>query len=305
VLAGLEALDALAARPEVVLIHDCARPFVGVDIVRAAVRAAIDTGAAVPGLAVADTIKVVEADGRIAATPPRERLRAVQTPQAFRFALILDAHRRAAAEAIADLTDDAAVAEWAGHAVHVFPGNSQNMKITTPEDFARAEQALLASLPDVRTGQGFDVHALGDGDHVWLGGVRIAHGQGLLGHSDADVLMHAVTDAIFGALADGDIGSHFPPSDPQWKGAASDIFLRYAAERVRSRGGLIAHVDGTVICEHPKVGPHRDAIRARLAEIIGISIDRVAVKATTSERLGFTGRGEGIAAMAMATVRLP
>jgi 2-C-methyl-D-erythritol 4-phosphate cytidylyltransferase/2-C-methyl-D-erythritol 2,4-cyclodiphosphate synthase len=305
VLAGLEALASASQVPEIVLIHDCARPFVSVDVVHSAVWAAKETGAAVPGVAVTDTIKEVEADGRIVGTPRRDRLRAVQTPQAFRFPLILDAHRRAAAAGVSDLTDDAAVAEWAGLPVHVFAGNAQNMKITTPDDFARAEQALLGSLPDVRTGQGFDVHALGDGDHVWLGGVKISHSHGLIGHSDADVLMHAVTDAIFGALADGDIGSHFPPSDPQWKGAASDIFLRYAVERVRSRGGMIAHVDGTVICEHPKVGPHRDAIRARLAEIIGIGIDRVAVKATTSERLGFTGRGEGIAAMATATVRLP
>jgi 2-C-methyl-D-erythritol 4-phosphate cytidylyltransferase/2-C-methyl-D-erythritol 2,4-cyclodiphosphate synthase len=305
VRAGLEALAARSPAPDIVLIHDCARPFVDVGVVRRAVTAARETGAAVPGVAVTDTIKEVAPDGRIAGTPPRDRLRAVQTPQAFRFQLILDAHRRAAAQGVADLTDDAAVAEWAGHPVHVFAGNASNMKITTPEDFTRADQAVLASLPDIRTGQGFDVHAFGDGDHVWLGGVRIVHDRGLVGHSDADVLMHAVTDAIFGALADGDIGSHFPPSDPQWKGAASDNFLRYAAERVRARGGLIAHVDGTIVCEYPKVGPHRDAIRLRLAEIIGISVDRVAVKATTSERLGFTGRSEGIAALAMATVRLP
>ena len=305
VRAGLEALAASGHRPRIVLIHDAARPFVSAGVIAAAVDAAKSFGAAVPGIAVTDTIKEVAPDGRITATPPRDRLRAVQTPQAFSFDLILDAHRAAAAGGMHELTDDAAVAEWAGHPVHVFPGNGENMKITTPDDFVRAEQMLLASLPDVRTGQGFDVHACGAGDHVWLGGVKIPHTHGLIGHSDADVLMHAVTDAIFGALADGDIGSHFPPSDPQWKGAASDIFLRYAAERVKARGGLIAHVDGTVICEYPKVGPHRDAIRARLAEILGISIDRMAVKATTSERLGFTGRGEGIAAMAMATVRLP
>lgn len=305
VRAGLEALAARETPPDIVLIHDAARPFVSAEVIHAAVAAALSVGAAVPAIAVTDTIKEIGTDGRIIGTPMRDRLRAVQTPQAFRLGLILDAHRRAAQAGLHDLTDDAAVAEWAGHAVHVFAGNVRNMKITTPEDFARADQTLLASLPDVRTGQGFDVHAFGPGDHVWLGGVKIAHSHGLIGHSDADVLMHAVTDAIFGALADGDIGSHFPPSDPQWKGAASDIFLRYAAERVRARGGLIAHVDGTLICEYPKVGPHRDAIRARLADIIGISPERVAVKATTSERLGFTGRGEGIAALAMATVRLP
>ena len=203
------------------------------------------------------------------------------------------------------MTDDGAVAEWAGHQVHVFEGDPANMKVTNGEDFAIAEARLMGRLQDIRTGQGFDVHAFTDGDQVWLGGVSIPHVQGLLGHSDADVLMHAVTDAIYGALAEGDIGSHFPPSDPQWKGASSDIFLRHAAQRVRERGGMIAHVDGTVICEAPKVGPHRDAIRARLAEILGVDVSRVAVKATTSEQLGFTGRREGIAAMALATVRLP
>ena len=179
------------------------------------------------------------------------------------------------------------------------------MKVTTMADFDRAEARMLDDRPDIRLGQGFDVHAFCAGDHIWLGGVRVPHTQALDGHSDADVLMHAVTDALYGAIADGDIGAHFPPSDTQWKGAASDIFLRHAAERVRARGGLIAHIDATVICETPKVGPHRDAIRAKLAEILGIALDRVAVKATTSERLGFTGRGEGIAAMASATVRLP
>ena len=304
-LAGLEALAASGSVPELVLIHDGARPFAGPDMIRSAVPAALEYGAAIPGTPVTDTIKEVEAEGRIIATPSRERLRAVQTPQAFRFGLILGAHRKAAAAGISDLTDDSAVAEWAGHAVHVFPGDPANMKITTPEDFLHAEQRLLGSLPDIRMGQGFDVHAFGPGDHVWLGGVQIPHSHGLVGHSDADVLMHAITDAIFGALADGDIGSHFPPSDPQWKGAASDIFLRHAAERVRARGGMIAHVDGTVVCERPKVGPHRDTIRARLADILSTSVDRVAVKATTSEQLGFTGRGEGIAALATATIRLP
>ncbi len=305
VLAGLEALAASGSVPELVLIHDGARPFVGSDMIQSAVSTALEYGAAIPGTLVTDTIKEINATGRIIATPARERLRAVQTPQAFRFDLILRAHQKAAVAGIFDLTDDAAVAEWAGHDVHVFPGDPANMKITTPEDFQRAEQRLLGSLPDIRMGQGFDVHAFGPGEHVWLGGVMIPHNHGLVGHSDADVLMHAITDAIFGALADGDIGSHFPPSDPQWKGAASDIFLLYAAERVRARGGMIAHVDGTIVCERPKVGPHRDAIRARLAEILSISIDRVAVKATTSEQLGFTGRGEGIAALATATIRLP
>lgn len=300
--AGVEALQALA--PDVVLIHDAARPFASVALIQRAVEAAVNHGAAVPGVAVTDTIKQVDADGRIISTPQRDALRAVQTPQSFQYELILRAHRTAAS-ATSEMTDDAAVAEYAGHAVHVFEGDAQNIKLTTPQDFEKAEARLMAQLTDIRTGQGFDVHAFTDGDHVILGGVKIPHSKKLLGHSDADVLMHAVTDAIYGALADGDIGSHFPPSDPQWKGAASDIFLRHAADCVRKRGGAISHIDGTVICEAPKVGPHRDAIRAELAKIIGIDVSRVAVKATTSEELGFTGRHEGIAAMALATIRLP
>jgi 2-C-methyl-D-erythritol 4-phosphate cytidylyltransferase/2-C-methyl-D-erythritol 2,4-cyclodiphosphate synthase len=189
--------------------------------------------------------------------------------------------------------------------VGVFAGEAGNVKLTTAEDFAAAQARELAALGDVRTGNGYDVHAFADGDHVWLGGVKIAHERGVTGHSDADVGLHALVDAILGALADGDIGAHFPPSDPQWKGASSDRFLRFAVERVASRGGRIVHLDLTVVCEAPKIGPHRDAMRARIAEIAGISIDRVGVKATTSEKLGFTGRREGIAAMATATIRLP
>ena len=187
----------------------------------------------------------------------------------------------------------------------MFEGEAGNVKLTTNDDFARAEIARHAALGDVRTGNGFDVHAFADGDHVMLGGVRIAHSRGVTGHSDADVALHALVDAILGALADGDIGQHFPPSDPQWQGASSDRFLAFACERVRARGGLIAHLDVTVVCEAPRVSPHRDAMRERIAAIAGISVSRVAVKATTSEKLGFTGRGEGIVAMATATVRLP
>jgi 2-C-methyl-D-erythritol 4-phosphate cytidylyltransferase/2-C-methyl-D-erythritol 2,4-cyclodiphosphate synthase len=229
----------------------------------------------------------------------------VQTPLAFQFPLSLAAHRAAAAAAETELTDDAAVAEWAGHAVHVFEGDSSNMKITSAEDLAAAEARLIGERPDIRIGQGYDVHAFGPGDGVWLGGLLIPHKQGLIGHSDADVLSHAITDALFGALGDGDIGSHFPPSDPQWRGAASAIFLAAAAEAVRAKGGMIAHVDATIVCETPKIGPHREAIRAKLASIMGVSMTRVALKATTSERLGFTGREEGMAALALATVRLP
>jgi 2-C-methyl-D-erythritol 4-phosphate cytidylyltransferase/2-C-methyl-D-erythritol 2,4-cyclodiphosphate synthase len=303
VRAGLEALQ--ADPPAFVLVQDAARPFARPALVARAIEAARAYGAAIPGLAVTDTIKQVDATGAIIGTPDRGKLRAVQTPQAFRFGLILAAHRAALAAGREDLTDDAAVAEWAGHPVHVFEGDPGNMKVTSREDFAAAEARLLRELSDVRTGQGFDVHAFGPGDRVYLGGVAIAHDRGLAGHSDADVLSHAITDALLGALAEGDIGSHFPPSDPRWKGAPSKIFLAAAAEKVRARGGMIAHVDATVICERPKVGPHRDAIRASLASILGVAVDRVAVKATTTERLGFTGREEGIAALAVATVRLP
>jgi len=198
------------------------------------------------------------------------------------------------------------VAEAAGHRVFVFEGAAGNFKLTTPEDFVRASHDLLAALPDIRIGQGFDVHAFdASKSEVWLGGVAIPHSHGLAGHSDADVLMHAITDAILGAIADGDIGKHFPPSDQRWKGAASSIFLEDACRRVRERGGLIAHIDATIACEAPKIGPHRDAIRESLAKIMEMDVSRVAVKATTTERLGFTGRQEGMAALALATVRLP
>lgn len=301
---GLEALAGLASPPEIVLIQDAARPFGGAALAERAIEAARAHGAAVPGVALTDTVKEIDVTGKVLATPDRARLRGVQTPQAFRFDFILDAHRKAAA-ASRELTDDAMVAEAAGYNVHIFEGDPANLKLTTPEDFLRAQSALIGDLSDIRMGQGYDVHAFGPGDKVWLGGVAIPHSHGLAGHSDADVLAHAITDAIFGALADGDIGAHFPPSDPQWKGAASAIFLEYAVRRVRDRGGVIAHVDATIVCEAPKIGPHRDSIRGSLAKIMGIEIGRVAVKATTSERLGFTGRQEGMAALAIATVRLP
>ena len=272
---------------------------------RAAIEAAERHGAAAPGTAMSDTVKQVDVDGRVLATPPRSALRAVQTPQAFRFPLILAAHRRAAAAGVGDLTDDVAVAEWAGAPAYVFEGDPANVKVTTMQDLEAAEARLTASLGETRVGQGFDVHAFAPGDHVWLCGLRIAHSAALSGHSDADVGLHALADALYGALAEGDIGQHFPPSDPQWKGTASKIFLAHAAERVRARRGVIVHLDVTLICEAPKIGPHRDAMRARVAEIAGLDVGRVAVKATTSERLGFTGRGEGIACLATATVRLP
>ena len=304
---GLEAL-ATEGAPDIVLIHDAARPFADAALVARAIHAAALHGAAAPGVALADTIKEIDDAGTVVATPERARLRAVQTPQAFRFDLILKAHRAAAAGG-RDYTDDAMIAEAAGAKVHIFDGDAANFKLTTQQDFARAmelvKQAAFADLPDIRTGQGYDVHAFGPGDAVWLGGVAIPHTHGLSGHSDADVLSHAITDAILGALAEGDIGAHFPPSDPQWKGAASSIFLARACELVRARGGAIAHVDATIICEAPKIGPHRERIREKLAETMGADIGRVAIKATTTERLGFTGRQEGMAALAIATVRLP
>ena len=303
VRAGLEALEPRS--PDLVLVHDAARPFASPALISRAIAAARKSGAAVPVIAVADTVKTVDAAGTVTGTIDRANLRMVQTPQAFSFAALLEAHRRAQAAGREDFTDDAALAEWAGLAVTTFEGEAGNVKLTTNEDFARAEAAKLAGLSDVRTGFGFDVHQFGDGDHVMLGGVRIAHTRGLSGHSDADVVLHALVDAILGALADGDIGVHFPPTDPQWRGASSDRFLAFAVERLRARGGRIAHLDVTVVCETPRIGPHRDAIRARIAEIAGVPVERIGVKATTSEKMGFTGRGEGMAAFANATVRLP
>ena len=303
VRAGLEAL--LPRSPDIVLVHDAARPFASAGLIGRAIAAAQKTGAAIPVLPVTDTVKRVDDAGTVEATLDRSALRLVQTPQAFTFPALLEAHRRAAAEGRDDFTDDAALAEWAGMKVTVFAGEPGNIKLTTPDDFTRAEAAQSAALGDVRTGSGLDVHAFAPGDHVTLGGIRIPHSHTLTGHSDADVALHALTDAILGALADGDIGVHFPPSDPQWRGASSDRFLTFAVDRVRARRGRIAHLDLTIVCEAPRIGEHRDRMRATIANLAGISIDRVGVKATTSEKLGFTGRGEGIVAYATATIRLP
>jgi 2-C-methyl-D-erythritol 4-phosphate cytidylyltransferase / 2-C-methyl-D-erythritol 2,4-cyclodiphosphate synthase len=303
VCAGLEALEPLA--PALVLVHDAARPFASEALISRAIAAAQASGAAVPVIPVADTVKTVDAAGAVTGTIDRTHLRLVQTPQAFGFTALLDAHRKARAAGRDDFTDDAALAEWAGLAVTTFEGEAGNVKLTTNDDFTRAEARKLAALSDVRTGFGFDVHQFGAGDHVMLGGVRIAHGQGLSGHSDADVVLHALVDAILGALSDGDIGVHFPPTDPQWRGASSDRFFAFAVDRLRKRGGRIAHLDVTIVCEAPRIGPHRDAMRAKIAELAGVPVERVGVKATTSEKMGFTGRGEGMAAFANATVRLP
>jgi 2-C-methyl-D-erythritol 4-phosphate cytidylyltransferase / 2-C-methyl-D-erythritol 2,4-cyclodiphosphate synthase len=302
VRAGLEALA--RHKPDIVLVHDAARPFASQALIARAIDTAATCGAGVPGLPVTDTVKAIDAQGFVRQTLERAKLRTVQTPQGFAYAPLVEAHRRAAAQGRDDFTDDAALAEWAGMKVAVFDGEPGNIKITNAEDFARVEAMQFSDLGDVRTGTGIDVHAFAPGDHVMLGGVRIPHTHKLTGHSDADVGLHALTDAILGALADGDIGSHFPPSDPQWKGASSDRFFVFAVERVKARGGRIAHLDLTLVCEAPKVGPHRDAMRAKIAELAGLVLARVAVKATTSEKLGFTGRGEGIAAYATATLRL-
>jgi 2-C-methyl-D-erythritol 4-phosphate cytidylyltransferase/2-C-methyl-D-erythritol 2,4-cyclodiphosphate synthase len=303
VLAGLEALA--KHKPDIVLIHDAARPFVSAGVISRSIEAATRTGAAIPVVPVTDTIKVTGESGNVEDTPDRARLRIAQTPQSFRFDVILEAHRRAAKDGRSDFTDDAAIAEWAGLTVATFEGDVANMKLTTPEDFVREEARLASLLGDIRTGTGYDVHAFGEGDHVMICGVRVPHTKGFLAHSDGDVGLHALVDAILGALADGDIGSHFPPTDARWKGAPSDQFLKYAIERVTQRGGRVANLEVTMICERPKIGPLRDTMRARIANISGVDISRVAVKATTSERLGFTGREEGIAATASATIRLP
>ncbi|MFC4171488.1 bifunctional 2-C-methyl-D-erythritol 4-phosphate cytidylyltransferase/2-C-methyl-D-erythritol 2,4-cyclodiphosphate synthase [Microvirga sp. GCM10011540] len=301
---GLEALATTGA--ETVLIHDAARPFVSAGLIGRAIEAG-RSGASVPGVPVTDTIKVTGARGEVVSTPDRSTLRAVQTPQAFPLDLVIGIHRKAAAANLHAFTDDGALAEWAGLAVQVFDGDRDNVKITHPADFTEAERRLKGhSMTFVtRLGTGFDVHAFAEGDHVWLGGIRVPHDRGVLAHSDGDVVLHALTDAVLGALADGDIGTHFPPSDPQWKGASSDRFLAHAAGLVRARGGLIDHLDTTLLCEKPRLGPHREAMRARIAEIAGLRLDQVSLKATTTEKLGFTGRSEGIAAQAAATIRLP
>jgi 2-C-methyl-D-erythritol 4-phosphate cytidylyltransferase/2-C-methyl-D-erythritol 2,4-cyclodiphosphate synthase len=304
VRAGLEALTKEA--PEIVLVHDAARPFTSAALVSRAIQAASAHGAAIPGMPVTDTVKLVDAQGTITATLDRAAMRTVQTPQAFRFEILLDAHRRAAAAGRDDFTDDGALVEWAGLRVSVFEGEAGNIKMTTADDFARAERDAQAALSDIRTGIGYDIHSFDTGgDGVWLGGIKIPHSRKLSGHSDADVALHALVDAILGALADGDIGVHFPPSDEKWRGASSDRFLEFAVERVKQRGGMVAHLDVAIVCEAPKVNPRRDEMRKRIAEIAGISIDRVGVKATTNEKLGSLGREEGIAAYATATIRLP
>ncbi|TGD63127.1 bifunctional 2-C-methyl-D-erythritol 4-phosphate cytidylyltransferase/2-C-methyl-D-erythritol 2,4-cyclodiphosphate synthase [Tabrizicola sp. WMC-M-20] len=276
-----------------VLIHDGARPLVSGAVIASVLQALDTSTGAAPALPVTDALWRGEA-GTVTGTAPRDGLWRAQTPQGFRFAEILAAHRAHPGGA----ADDVEVARWAGHAVTIVPGDEDNMKLTYPQDFIRAEKILGGRDMDIRLGNGYDVHAFTTGDQVWLCGVSVPHDKALLGHSDADVGMHALTDAIYGALAEGDIGVHFPPSDPQWKGAESHIFLRHAMGRVAARGYRIANCDVTLVCERPKIGPHQAAMRAALAGIMGVDMDRISVKATTSEGLGFTGREEGIAALA-------
>ncbi|WP_299394735.1 bifunctional 2-C-methyl-D-erythritol 4-phosphate cytidylyltransferase/2-C-methyl-D-erythritol 2,4-cyclodiphosphate synthase [Pelagibius sp.] len=297
---GLESLERSA--PAFTLIHDAARPFIDQGTIDRVLGALSERPGAIAALPVVDTLKR-EADGRVSRTEDRSGLWRAQTPQGFHYEAILAAHRAALGET---LTDDAAVAEKAGLAVALVEGSPANIKVTTQDDLESAERWIRsAQATEMRVGQGFDVHAFGPGDHVMLCGLRIAHDAALVGHSDADVGLHAVTDALLGALGAGDIGSHFPPSDPQWKGADSRIFVSHVCDMIAERGGRITHMDLTLICERPKIGPHREAMRRQLAALLEVSEDRVSVKATTTEKLGFLGRGEGVAAQATATLALP
>ncbi|API60979.1 bifunctional 2-C-methyl-D-erythritol 4-phosphate cytidylyltransferase/2-C-methyl-D-erythritol 2,4-cyclodiphosphate synthase [Tardibacter chloracetimidivorans] len=294
VLAGLEAIAA-SGGADVVLIHDAARPFIPGEVVARLLQALRASDGAIPVLPVVDTII------RDGVNIDRAGLTRVQTPQAFRFDSILAAHR---AWTGSEPTDDAEVARAAGLRVAEVAGDEMLKKLTAPDDFGWAERTITAAMT-TRTGMGFDVHAFGEGASVWLCGVEIPHSRGLVGHSDADVGLHALTDALLGAVGEGDIGTHFPPSEPRWKGAASHLFAEHARDLIGARGGVIDHVDVTLICEEPKVGPHRAAMRARVAGMLQVDPHRVSIKATTTERLGFTGRREGIAAQAIATIRLP
>lgn len=303
VLAGLDALKTEDITH--VMIHDAARPFIDHALLDT-VTEQLSEGAqgVLPALAVSDTLKRADASGYVQETVPRADLYGAQTPQAFAFPQIFAAHQAAASSGRTDFTDDASIAEWAEIPVRLAPGSAENVKLTTAQDILMADAKLNNQpvIPDVRTGNGYDVHQLVEGDGVTLCGIFIPHDQKLSGHSDADVALHALTDALLATCGAGDIGDHFPPSDPQWKGAASRIFLAHAAEIVRARGGIITNADVSLIAEVPKIAPHREAMRANMAEILSISLDRCSVKATTNEKIGFIGRKEGIAAIATATV---
>jgi 2-C-methyl-D-erythritol 4-phosphate cytidylyltransferase/2-C-methyl-D-erythritol 2,4-cyclodiphosphate synthase len=303
VRAGLERLSALGFSAHgIVLIHDAARPLLSELVILRAILAARDHAAAMPVLKVPDTLAVLDAESRLAGHHDRAAARLVQTPQAFRFNVIRDLHARATAEGRADFTDDAGLVAAYGHPVFAFAGDPDLMKITEEADLARAECLLAGAARETRSGIGYDVHAFAEGDHVMLAGIRVPHDRALTGHSDADPVLHALTDALLGTIGDGDIGMHFPPSDPRWRGAASEVFLRDAARRVAEAGGRIVSVDCTIVCEAPKVAPHRAAMQAAIGAILGLEASRVGIKATTSEKLGFTGRKEGIAAICLASV---
>jgi 2-C-methyl-D-erythritol 4-phosphate cytidylyltransferase / 2-C-methyl-D-erythritol 2,4-cyclodiphosphate synthase len=303
VFAGLRALSQTPATH--VMIHDAARPFVDHALLDR-IAQGFDDGeeAILPAMAVTDTLKRAGADGVVHETVPRAGLYAAQTPQSFSLAAIRAAHEKAASLRRDDFTDDASIAEWAGLTVRLVEGSADNIKLTIKRDLAMADEKLSSAqlMPDVRTGNGYDVHQLVEGDGVTLCGVFMPHDQKLSGHSDADVALHALTDALLATCGAGDIGDHFPPSDMQWKGAASRIFLAHAAEIVRQNGGVITNADISLVAEAPKIAPHREAMRRNLSDILGISLDRCSVKATTNEKIGFIGRKEGIAAIATATV---
>jgi 2-C-methyl-D-erythritol 4-phosphate cytidylyltransferase/2-C-methyl-D-erythritol 2,4-cyclodiphosphate synthase len=302
--AGIEALE--SSDIDHVLVHDAARPFVSSDLIERVVNGLAQEPAVVPGMPITETLKRAP-EGRVAETVDRRNIWVAQTPQGFDYRKILEAYRKAPAGAM--FTDDAAVASFGGLPVMMVMGSQANRKITTGRDIEDADRAMraleYARLGDIRTGQGFDVHPFGSGDHVTLAGVRIPHTRSLAGHSDADGPLHALTDALLGAIGESDIGTHFPPSDARWKDASSIIFLEKAVELIKERGGLIAHVDLTILCEAPRISPHVDKMKSLLSRLLGIGADRIGIKATTMEGLGFIGRKEGIAALATATVRLP
>lgn len=286
-----------------VMIHDAVRPFLTEQLITSIItELKSGSDAVLPAVAVSDTLKKTDNQQIIKSTVPRDNLYAAQTPQSFDFAKITDAHQKAADTGKHNFTDDCAIAEWAEIPVHLIQGSAANIKLTTKEDIAMADAKLSTNLPDVRTGNGYDVHQLVDGDHVTLCGIDIPHNKSLSGHSDADVALHALTDALLATCGAGDIGDHFPPSDPQWRGAASYIFLEKAAEIVRDNGGTIMNADVSLIAEQPQIGPHRLKMRESLANILNIDLVRCSVKATTNEKIGFIGREEGIAAIATATV---
>lgn len=294
--------------PRAVLIHDCVRPFIDQETLDRVMDAVAHDSGALPALPVSDTLKRAGADARVCETVPRDGLHAAQTPQGFPFRAILEAHERAFREGLNAFTDDAAIAEWAGIPVRIVPGSAENVKLTWARDIALADMRLrkeTAVFPDIRTGNGYDVHSFAEGDHVMLCGVRIPHDRRLSGHSDADVGLHALTDALLATCSAGDIGTHFPPSDAQWKDAPSRLFVEHAAHLVRQKGGRIANVDITLICEAPRIGAYRSAMLEAMAAMLGVAPERVSVKATTNEGLGFIGRGEGIAAIATANVLYP